>query len=159
MATDIAFAIGALVLLGDRVPRALIAFLVALAIADDLGAVTVIALLQAVGHKFWPLPPGLDPTDREAIIEALRNVPAPALLWVVFSWFTGTLSGAYIALSVSRDAWTTWPAITVEAVLLAAGVPNLMALPHPGWFWVMGLASFPLGAFTGIRLARKARWA
>ena len=44
MATDIAFAISALVLLGKRIPPALVTFLVALAIVDDLGAVMVIAL-------------------------------------------------------------------------------------------------------------------
>ena len=44
MATDIAFAISALVLLGNRVSPALVTFLVALAIVDDLGAVIVIAI-------------------------------------------------------------------------------------------------------------------
>ncbi|MFT5662409.1 MAG: NhaA family Na+:H+ antiporter [Sulfurimonas sp.] len=55
MATDIAFAISALVLLGKRVSPALVTFLVALAIVDDLGAVLVIAIFYTEQIHFLPL--------------------------------------------------------------------------------------------------------
>jgi NhaA family Na+:H+ antiporter len=100
MATDIAFAIGALALLASRVPKALITFLVALAIVDDLGAVVVIAAFYTETIAWIPL---IVATGLFALLIAFNlfgiRKTLPYFTVAVMLWYALLLSGIHPTLA------------------------------------------------------------
>ncbi|MBB3061812.1 Na+/H+ antiporter NhaA [Microbulbifer rhizosphaerae] len=109
MATDIAFAVGCIALLGNRVPRAVVTFLVALAIVDDLGAILVIAI--------WY-------TDSVNMVALAVAGILVVILWLLK--FAGVRrSPAYIFVGVLL--WYELHITGVHATL--AGVVTAMAIP------------------------------
>jgi len=100
MATDIAFAIGALALLASRVPKALITFLVALAIVDDLGAVLVIALFYTDTISLGPLSAaaGLFALLIAFNLSGIRRT-TPYLMVAALLWYALLQSGVHATLA------------------------------------------------------------
>jgi NhaA family Na+:H+ antiporter len=115
MATDIAFALGVLALLGRRVPAGLKVFLAALAIADDLGAILVIALFYTSGIEagwlaFALLPlAGLVVMNRMHVDEPLAYLAVGTVLWfaILNSGVHATIAGVIAALTVPATARLT----------------------------------------------------
>lgn len=107
MATDIAFAVGVLVLLAYRVPKALITFLVALAIADDLGAVLVIAFFytQSLSLPWLMLATLLVMVLVTFNLAGIRKV-IPYLLVAVLFWYALFQSGVHATLAGVIGAFT-----------------------------------------------------
>jgi NhaA family Na+:H+ antiporter len=108
-ATDIAFSLGVLALLGSRVPLSLKIFLTALAILDDLGAVVIIAVFYTASLN--PMMIGLAALT-VGILAAVAASRVTAL-WVYLS--LGALLWVFVLLSGVHA--------TVAGVLLAATVP------------------------------------
>ncbi len=111
-ATDIAFAIAILGLLGNRVPTSLKVFLTALAIIDDLGAIVIIALFYGQGiHWAW-----LAASVGIVVIMYIVNKIDWDFAWLyivlgIALWFTmmhsgihATLSGVILALMLPRQS-------------------------------------------------------
>jgi NhaA family Na+:H+ antiporter len=156
-ATDIAFSLGVIALLGSRVPTVLKLFLTALAIIDDLGAIVVIAIfyteeLAGVRRIVWYVLVGL-------------------VLWVFVlkSGVHATLAGVALALAIPFEAkpGEESPLIHVEHELapwVAFGILPLLGCPSPACRFPQSWSRFrspsPPACFSGSRSVSLAarRW-
>lgn len=118
MATDIAFALGILYLLGDRVPLSLKVFLTAIAIVDDLGAVLVIAFFYTSDLSWESL--GLAAFFLIILLSAnyigIRNTFFYAIMGIGGLWLAVLLSGVHA---------------TIAAVLAAFAIPTSRRINTP----------------------------
>ena len=174
-ATDIAFAIGVLMLLGSRVPASLKVFLAAVAIIDDLGAIIIIALFYT--DQLSPAMLGgavlclalLGALNRRGVTRVDAYAVVGLVLWlcVLKSGVHATLAGVATAMALPmRRADGSSPLVQTEQALhpwvsylilptfafTNAGVSlaglNLQALLHPV---TLGIAlGLVLGKATGV---------
>ncbi|XYQ82925.1 Na+/H+ antiporter NhaA [Pseudomonas syringae] len=156
MATDIAFALGVLALLGKRVPVSLKLFLMTLAIIDDLGAIIVIALVYS--GELSQLSLILAAVSIIALIAMNRSGVsrlAPYLLVGLVLWICvlksgvhATLAGVVLAFCIPlRTSSKASPLLTLEHGLhpwVAYGILPLFAFANAG----VSLAGVTMESFT-----------
>lgn len=113
MATDIAFVVGAMTLLGRRIPFGLKIMLLSLAIVDDIGAVIVIAVFYTADLNLWMLAlagVGFGVTyglNRAGVRAVPAYVIVGALIWLAFyhSGVHPTIAGVLLGLLTPASAW------------------------------------------------------
>ena len=149
-ATDIAFALGVLALLGKRVPTSLKLFLMTLAIIDDLGAIIIIALFYSGALSSMALALAaaclavLIVMNRLGVVRLAPYLLVGLVLWVCVlkSGVHATLAGVALAFCIplrGRDAAADSPLLRLEHAL------------HP---WV-AYAILPLFAFANAGVSLK----
>ena len=142
-ATDIAFSLGVLAMLGSRAPASLKIFLTALAILDDLGAVLIIAVFYGSGLSplFLGLAGGtlavLFAMNRLGVRQLWPYLLLGAVLWffVLKSGIHATIAGVLLAFVIPNGPGDNWPARKLEDGLanpVAYGIVPLFAFANAG---------------------------
>ncbi|WP_342649488.1 Na+/H+ antiporter NhaA [Pseudomonas sp. REB1044] len=172
-ATDIAFALGVLALLGKRVPVSLKLFLMTLAIIDDLGAIIIIALFYSGALSSLALSLAgacllvLLGMNRLGVKRLAPYLIVGLVLWVCVlkSGIHATLAGVMLAMFIplrGHDDKTASPLITLEHALhpwVAYAILPLFAFANAGVSLVGVTAqsfihSVPLGVAIGLVLGK-----
>lgn len=166
-ATDIAFALGLLMLLGSRVPASLKVFLTAVAIIDDLGAIVVIALFYTADLSTGMLvaaglgAAALFALNRARVLSVGPYVVVGLIVWVCVlkSGVHATLAGVVTALAIPlRGSDGHSPLVTAEHALhpwVAFAVLPMFAFANAGVSlsgvtWQTLAAPVPLGIAFGL---------
>ncbi|MBS1582738.1 MAG: Na+/H+ antiporter NhaA [Bacteroidetes bacterium] len=167
MATDIAFAIGILSMLGDRVPVPLKVFLTALAVIDDLGAILAIALFYSSGLSWGYLAAALGvfgvmiAMNRLKVFRLLPYLVLGVLMWVFMlrSGVHATITGVLLAFAIPfGDGGERTISYRLQHALhkpVAFGIMPVFALANtcillePGWTDGL-LSANSLGIFLGL---------
>ncbi|TWG78981.1 sodium/proton antiporter (NhaA family) [Cupriavidus gilardii J11] len=174
MATDIAFALGALALLGDRVPASLKIFLTALAVMDDLGAIIVIALFYTAELAFVYLLGALAVFGvllfMNRVLRVMSLIPyllGGAVMWALMlkSGVHATIAGVLLAFAIpfsARQDDQESPSHRLEHLLhrpVAFVILPIFALANTGIViggdWAQELASLnSVGILAGLVIGK-----
>lgn len=132
-ATDIAFAIGIMSLLGDRVPISLKVFLTALAVADDLGAIFVIAIFYGEAPNMVLLGialvimVGIYIMRRMGEFRMLAYLIPACIVWILF-YYSGvhaTISGVAMAMLIPTQPRYSHSYFLHKADIIERGIKSL----------------------------------
>ena len=174
MATDIAFALGVLAMLGNRIPASLKVFVVAFAVIDDLGAIVVIALFYSAQLSVWYLLGALGVWSLLCALNRFFRVMSlvPYLLGGGLLWFLmlqsgihATIAGVMLAFAIPfshKDNDLNSPSHMLELFLhkpVAFIILPIFALANTGIVvgtdWTHHLASMnSIGIIAGLMLGK-----
>ncbi|MBH9577468.1 hypothetical protein [Inhella proteolytica] len=124
-------------------------------LAGMMVAVAVIATIEAVGHKIWPLPPSSGNSKDPAVVAALlAAAPLGALVSVVLAWWAGAAGGAWIGYRFAGEPHARAVGLGVAGVIWLATAANLLLISHPAWMMAGGLLGVPLAGWLAVQGAQ-----
>jgi hypothetical protein len=114
----------------------------------------VIFLVQGLGSFFYPLSEDVDPRNVEAMKELINEMPAGALIMVLAAWAIGSFAAGFFSAMIAPKSKIKHSIIT-GTILLIFGIINMLTIPHPAWFVIIGVLIYIPFAYLGGKVIDK----
>lgn len=123
-------------------------------IIGALVAVGVVTVIEAIGHRVYPIPPDVDFSDLEQLKAYVVTLPVGALVMVIAGWIIGAFVGGLAGSLLARHRAVLISGI-VGALMLCATIVNLVFIPHPVWMAIAAVVGIVVAAWLAGRLMRR----
>ncbi|QQV77206.1 hypothetical protein H5J25_18105 [Sphingomonas aliaeris] len=117
-----------------------------------IAAMLVIWAIELVAQWLYPFPDTIETANRADLSAAMDSISTTAKAIVVSAWFAGAFCGAWLALRVCDWPWSGW---IVVLFLIAGGIANLIAIPHPLWMQAATVVAPLAGGWIARRVHHK----
>lgn len=119
-------------------------------------AFIAIFFVQMINYRLFPLPPEIDPADREAMKAYAVSLPSLAFIVVIVAHALGSFAGSWTACKIA-DHTKNKLALAMGGFLMLLGLYNILSFQHPLWFIIIDLLVFVPFAWMGYLLADRGR--
>ena len=126
------------------------------AIVGIIVAVSLVWIIEALGHMVYPLPVDIDFGDSEQVRTFTATLPAGAILFVGAAWAFGAFCGTIVAALIATAKPVIY-GIIVGGIVLAGSISMLIIIPHPWWFRIAAPIAVLVAAFLGTYVAPQLR--
>ncbi|KUJ53450.1 hypothetical protein [Chryseobacterium sp. JAH] len=107
--------------------------------------------VETLNHILHPYPAGMKANDMEAFKSYIENLPFLGKFMVIMGYALGALFSGFISTKIAKNGKPT-AAIICGLIFLSFTIYNMIVLPTPIWFWVLGILVWGL-VLAGYKLA------
>lgn len=107
--------------------------------------------VETLNHILHPYPAGMKANDMEAFKSYIENLPFLGKFMVIVGYALGALVAGFISTKIARNRKPT-AAVVCGLIFLSFTIYNMMVLPTPIWFWILGILIWGL-VLVGYRFA------
>lgn len=124
-------------------------------IVGVIAGMAAMMLINVLSVRLYPMPEGLDTTDKATMVAYIAGVPMGAKLLVLVSWMVSAFVGGLVAAVIAPQGSGRTMAILVGAFLMLGGIMNAVMIPHPMWMMIIGLLQYIPLAHLGAKASGK----